>query len=104
MFTDDEHQPLCKRDGAAIMVQFECSKCGHVMDRWSSGSRQRTYCEVENGVKFKQGKRTRQVNHDLHIAAIATGIGPQDFHRMQAGMGIPHVAKRDAFARATKLV
>ena len=71
------------------------------MDRWSSGSHRLTYCEVENGVK---GKRTRQVNHDIHIAAIATGIGPSDVHRMQAGMGIPHAAERDAHARATKLV
>ena len=74
------------------------------MDRWSSGSRQLTYCEVENGVKIKQGKRTRQVNHDIHIAAIATVIGPTDVHRMQAGLGIPHGVERDACARATKLV
>lgn len=104
MFTDDDDQPLCKRDGAAIMVQFECSKCGHVMDRWSSGSRQLTYCEVESGVKSKKGKRTRQVNHDIHIAAVDASIGPNRLHRFEAGLGIPHVAERDAYARACKLV
>ena len=71
-----------------MMVQFTCRKCGHVKDVWSSGSRKLTQCKVDNVVPSKKGKRTRQANHDIHIAVTDTVIGRSDRLRCETALGI----------------
>ena len=49
-----------KTDGAAIMLQFECCKCEHVRDLWSSGSRELTEIEQEKVANGEMKASTRE--------------------------------------------
>ena len=91
------------------MLQFECSKCGHLMDLWSSASRTLVDTEKEKVASgdmkaSTQGGRTRQINHDLYIAANFANVGPTALHTFLDGVGCPHGKENRSYATATKLV
>ena len=98
-----------KTDGAAIMLQFECCKCEHVRDLYSSGSRELTEIEKEkvaNGdmKASTQGGRTRQLTHDLYTAANWANVGTNALKSFLEGVGCPHGRDNQSYAAATKLV
>ena len=107
--TDSTGSPLMKTDGAAIMLQFECDKCGHVRDLWSSGSRELTDVEKEKVANGEmkastQGGRTRQVNHDIFTASNWVIMGTNALRSFLEGVGCPHGRDNQPYAAATKLV
>ena len=97
-----------KTDGAAVMLQFECGKCGHLRDMWSSGSRQLTDIEQEKVDKGEmkastQGGRNRQINHDLYTAASRFSLKRSSLQSFLEGVGCPHGRDKQSYSAATKL-
>ena len=107
--TDSTGSALMKTDGAAIMLQFECGKCGHIRDLCSSGSRELTETEKEkvaNGdmQAGTQGGRTRQINHDLFTAAQWANVDTNALKSFLEEVGYPHGRDNQSYAAATKLL
>lgn len=98
-----------KTDGAAIMLQFECAKCENFRDLWSSSSIELTDIEKEKVANedmqaSTQGRRTRQVNHDVYTAVIWVYVGTNALENFLEGVGSPHGRENQSYAAATKLV
>ena len=84
-----------KTDGAAIMLQFECCKCEHVRDLWSSGSRELTDSQNEKVASGEMkartpGEWTRLSNHDLYTAANWADVGTKSLKSFMEGVDCPH--------------